>query len=59
MILFKNLFIFITLFFVSLFTSCTDKNNSISHPQYDGNFIFNSLNIEQIVTGYSYQKPPE
>ena len=39
--------------------SCSDKNYSITHPEFEGNFEFHSLTVDNIVSGYSYITSPK
>lgn len=57
----KNLllrYIFTGIITFLLFASCSDKTHPITHPQFEGNFEFQSLTVEDIVSGSSYITSP-
>ena len=47
-----------TLFFLFLL-SCSDKNHTITNPNFEGNFEFQSLTVDNIVSGTSYITSPK
>ena len=57
----KNLFRYIftgTLPFFLIFT-CSDRKHTITHPQFEGNFEFQSLTVDDIVSGISFITSPK
>ena len=52
-------FIIIGNFSFLFFLSCTDKNYTVTNPNYEGNFEFQSLTVDNIVSGRSYITSPK
>ena len=47
-----------TLPFFLIFT-CSDRKHTITHPQFEGNFEFQSLTVDDIVSGISFITSPK
>ena len=52
-------FIIIGNFSFLFFLSCSDKNHTVRNPNYEGNFEFQSLTVDNIVSGRSYITSPK
>ena len=52
-------YIIIGIFSFLFILSCSDKNHSITYPQFEGNFEFQSFTVDSIVSGTSYTTSPK
>ena len=52
-------FIILGNFSFLFFLSCSDKNYTVRNPNYEGNFEFQSLTVDNIVSGRSYITSPK
>ena len=52
-------FIIIGNFSFLFFLSCSDKNHTVINPDYEGNFEFQTLTVDNIVSGRSYITSPK